>query len=76
MKSLRMSKVLGTIRKKKSNTSNGHGMLELKKKSLFFFKWKIHFSLTFDPFKGPSASVAAEGESPEATATRCVVRLR
>ncbi|KAI1761987.1 hypothetical protein GGR53DRAFT_468762 [Hypoxylon sp. FL1150] len=43
MKSLRMSKVLGTIKKKRSNASNG-----------------------------PSASVPTEGESPEATATRCV----
>ncbi|KAI1370743.1 hypothetical protein F4677DRAFT_437704 [Hypoxylon crocopeplum] len=41
MKSLRMSKVLGTIRKKSSNN-------------------------------GPGATVATEGESPEATASRCV----
>ncbi|KAI0172413.1 hypothetical protein GGR52DRAFT_544425 [Hypoxylon sp. FL1284] len=43
MKSLKMSKVLGTIKKKKSNSSNG-----------------------------PGVSTPMEGESPEATATRCV----
>ncbi|KAI2634707.1 hypothetical protein GGS26DRAFT_520871 [Hypomontagnella submonticulosa] len=46
MKSLKMSRVLGTIRKKNSNLNNSNN--------------------------DTGASVAAEGESPEATASRCV----